>query len=39
MRKWLHSYTLDGAAKKDTYDSEMDARSAASRLGGTVRAI
>lgn len=37
MTKFVHKYTVDGATKTETYDSEMEARQAASRLGGTVR--
>jgi len=38
VQKWSHSYTTAAGEKKvDTHDSEMEARQAASRLGGTVR--
>lgn len=35
QKKWTHT---DSTGKKTTYSSEMDARMAASRQGGTVRA-
>jgi hypothetical protein len=37
-QKYLHSYSVDGKTVTKTYSSEMDARMAASSLGGTVKA-
>jgi len=40
VKKYVHTYTTTSGAKtSDTYDKEMEARQAASRLGGTVRPI
>lgn len=37
-QKYVHTYTESGSTTTKTYSSEMDARMAASRLGGTVKA-